>query len=77
MRPYTGNYTELLVDRWYGHLYQLDEWLRDVKAGYLIDEDGYGSPVRDGLIDDSLNVFPSGGILTVPMDCTHILWYNR
>ena len=77
LRPVTGNYSQLMASVWYGHLYQLDEWLRDVKAGYLIDDDGYGSPVKDGLIDEQALIYPSDRSLHVPLDCTHIMWYNR
>lgn len=51
------------------------EFIEYCKMGDLIDYDGFGSPVKDGLIG-SMTIYPSRRN-DIPKDATHIVWYNR
>jgi len=57
-------------------LLTIEEFLNDVKAGGLIDYDGYGNPVKNGKINPSIKIYPSS-VDSIPKDATHICWYNR
>lgn len=80
----TASYTTA-VDADDGRLMTVTDYLEDVAAGFLIDEDGMGDVVRDGMIatldfDDDRGmpfIHPSDGAYIIPQDATHILWYGR
>lgn len=80
----TANYTKPF-DADDGDLMTVGDYLDAVAEGYLIDEDGMGDVVRDGLIatldfDDDRGmpfIYPSDGAYIIPQDATHILWYGR
>lgn len=59
-----------------GDLFSISEFKRDVNSHCLIDDDGYGHPVKDGMMDPSIDVYPSE-VSRIPSDATHIVWYNR
>lgn len=67
-------YTEELPD--YGDLIQVIEFIRSCKDGWFIDYDGHGRPVKDGKMAKGHTVYPSK-IDEIPMDATHIMWFNR
>jgi hypothetical protein len=57
-------------------VYTVDEFKEHVESNMFIDYDGHGYPVKDGLADKSIMIFPSR-IKNIPKDATHIVWYNR
>lgn len=59
----------------YGDLMTVDEFRGSVACGGLIDYDGYGCPVKDGR-EANINIYPSYQHL-IPLDATHIMWFNR
>lgn len=66
-------YTEELPS--YGDVMTVENFRNDCRAGYLIDYDGYGHPVKDNKMA-KIRIYPSGRDL-IPADATHILWFNR
>jgi len=54
----------------------VQDYLSDVEDDLLMDYDGYGYPVRDGL-EARTAIYPSDGMTTIPKDATHISWYNK
>lgn len=71
-----GNYTEPL-DKWdFGLVLTVKDFLEEVECGMYIDYDGSGFPVKEGLVDISLNVYPSE-IEKIPTDADHIVWFNK
>ena len=60
----------------YGDLLGREEFIQDVEAGCFTDYDGYGHPVKNDLMDDTITVWPSK-ISLLPEDCTHIIWFNK
>jgi hypothetical protein len=40
------------------------------------DDDGYGWPVYNGMADTTTIIVPSK-IKEIPLDATHIVWFNR
>lgn len=75
---------ELNMELWdgkNGDLFTIEDWLKDVEDGYLIDYDGFGS------FSDGKNVLKGFDNLVYPSDAkkpnfnpkkfTHIVWYNR
>lgn len=58
-------------------LMTVDEYIDCVDQGGFIDYDGCGYPVKDGLMDESIIIYPSDHRLKIPKDATHICWFNR
>lgn len=84
VRPLTADYTETF-DEDDGHLMSVEDYLADVASGMLMDDDGMGEVVKNGLYakaeagDDGWPrwVNPSDGTRFIPLDATHILWYAK
>jgi len=57
-------------------VYTVKEFRERVECGAFIDYDGYGHPVKDKKADLSIEVRPSR-VDQIPIDATHIVWYNR
>lgn len=75
MRPTTASYFELPeVD---DAIMTVEEYLADVEAGGFTDDDGFGHPMKSNQIGGDLFIYPSGGENSIPLDATHIVWYNR
>lgn len=68
-----SRYNEPLPD--YGDVMTVAEWLQLVTAGTILDQDGHGHAVRDGLMDASERLVPS--LPVVRGDATHVVWFNR
>jgi hypothetical protein len=60
-----------------GDLMTVEEYLGNIKSGCFIDYDGFGYPVKDNLKDTQLHLYPSEGRNHIPLDATHVIWYNR
>jgi len=73
MRPETADYNHDID----GDLLEVEDYLEDVKHGGFIDYDGFGYAVRDGMASRELRIYPSDGDRFIPLDATHIDWYNR
>lgn len=58
------------------HVYTVKEFRRSVAAGCLIDYDGYGHPVVEGMANPDIDITPSCAA-DIPKEATHILWLNR
>jgi hypothetical protein len=73
-----ANYTEEIK---YGDVMTIQEFVEDVEGGMFIDYDGFGHPVKDGLQDPDITIYPSqvqpATIGLVFGDATHVCWYNR
>jgi hypothetical protein len=57
-------------------IYTVEQFRRMCSGGSFIDYDGFGSPMKDGLVDESVTIKPSR-LENIPADATHIDWYNR
>ena len=57
-------------------VYTVEEFNAFCDDGNFIDYDGFGHPVRDGLLDPCITVKPSRRG-EIPADATHVVWYNR
>ena len=58
-------------------VYTVEEFLSHCEQRSFIDYDGFGHPVKDGLADEDIWVYPSRARETIPDDATHIVWFNR
>lgn len=58
-----------------GDVMTVEAWREACEDGMFIDYDGYGSPMKDGKVA-RMTISPSCRHL-VPLDATHIEWYNR
>lgn len=58
-------------------VYTVAEFMECVKSSAFIDYDGYGHPVKDGLSDPMIDIYPSQCPDCIPADATHIVWFNR
>lgn len=67
-------YSELIPD--YADIMTIEEFKEEVKGGMFIDYDGFGHPVKDGMEDEKIYIYPSK-IHEIPEDATHIAWYNK
>ena len=70
----TGNYGNVPDDE--DDVYTVEEFKQYIADNIFIDYDGHGYPVKDGLADKSIMIFPSRAN-SIPNDATHIVWYNR
>lgn len=59
----------------YGDLMTVQEFKDSVESGGFIDYDGHGRPVKDGK-EAGFDIYPSIQHL-IPLDATHIMWFNR
>ena len=57
-------------------VYTVAEFRELVRCQALIDYDGFGHPVCNGLADPDIWVRPSD-VNDIPAEATHIVWYNR
>jgi len=57
-------------------VYTVEEFKDYCECGAFIDYDGFGYPVKDGMADTDIEVYPSI-CKDIPKDATHIVWYNR
>lgn len=60
----------------YGDLMTVREFIDACQQGGFIDDDGYGYPVKDGMMDPSSPIYPSL-VKRIPTDATHVHWFNR
>ena len=60
----------------YAYLVTVDQFYRDVRHGYMIDYDGYGYPVFNGMMDQNVEIRPSR-VHDIPPEATHVAWFNR
>lgn len=82
-RPETANYRHAVEPD--DHIMTVAEYLSYVAEGDLIDDDGFGTVVRHGLVasveagDDGWPAWirPSDGDRFIPKNATHIVWSNR
>ena len=65
--------TEVIPD--YGDLMTVKEFHNCVRSGLFIDYDGYGHPVKKGLMSRQA-ILPSK-TNQIPETATHIIWFNR
>lgn len=70
----TGNYGSGPEDE--DDVYTIEEFRGFVKDGAFIDYDGDGHPVKDKLADWRIYIKPSN-LSNIPIDATHIVWFNR
>jgi hypothetical protein len=57
-------------------VYTVAEFIEHACNRTLINDDGFGFPVKDNLADEDIMIMPSS-ICLIPNDATHIVWYNR
>ena len=57
-------------------VYTVEEFKYCVGVGAFIDYDGFGYPVKDKMSDPSITIKPSE-INRIPLEATHIIWFNR
>jgi hypothetical protein len=60
----------------YADLMTVEKFKNACEDGMLIDYDGCGEPVVDGMVDDDITIIPSK-LEEIPEWATHIAWYNR
>lgn len=60
-----------------GLIMTVEDYIDSVKTNSLIDDDGYGHPVKDMMKDTQLHLWPSEGRNHIPLDATHVIWYNK
>lgn len=58
------------------HIMTWESFFECCKDGMFIDYDGFGHPMKDGLIDPNVIIKPSTRN-SMPTDATHIVWYNK
>lgn len=58
-----------------GDLIPVDQFLEGVAANFFTDDDGFGHPVKDGLVDEKTRISPED--LNIPKDATHVVWFNK
>ena len=78
MRPETASYVKLVEKD--DDVMTIEDYLKSVEVGGFIDYDGMGLPIKDGKAADLgflTYIYPSQGIGVIPLDATHIVWYNR
>lgn len=74
VRPETSKYYEVIPE--YGHSMTVEDYISNVESGSFIDYDGHGHPCKDSLTADIL-IKPSDYNSNIPLDATHIVWFNR
>lgn len=60
----------------YGDVMTVDEFKDCCDCGGFIDYDGFGYLVKDGKMNDEIEICPSKRHL-IPKSATHICWLNR
>ena len=60
-----------------GSLMTIKEYFECVEDHSLMDDDGYGHPVKENKKDTQLHIWPSEVANHIPVDATHIIWYNK
>jgi hypothetical protein len=57
-------------------VYTVEEFRNLCESMMFVDDDGFGYPVKDSKADKTIWIYPSG-LHNIPLDATHIVWYNR
>lgn len=79
-RRETADYSRPMPE--YGDLMTVEEYLAQVESGSFIDDDGNGRAVKDGMVEDwtgnfgENDILPSEGDSKIPLDATHVVWFN-
>lgn len=66
--------TPIIYDEWLDLMTTLE--FKHFATYGATDYDGFGYPVRDGMEDTSIRIYPSE-LKKIPNDATHISWYNK
>lgn len=66
-------YTSEIPD--YADVFTIEEWWANINCGAFTDWDGSGCPVKDGKMANE-TFFPSDAA-DLPVDATHIAWFNK
>lgn len=61
------------VNRMEGELVSLNRFHSSIQIGAINDEDGFGYPAKNGMMDTS-NMILTSRPQDIPKDATHILW---
>lgn len=69
-----GEYIDDVPD--YGDLMTVREFIENVYNGLFVDGDGFGNPVRNGLVNNLCEIPPSR-LDKIPKNATHIIWFNK
>ena len=77
-RPVTGKYTEKVNPK-AGDLVTVQEYRDLADSGAIMNSDGFGRAVKDGMEDDRYEVElrPRKHGADIPQDATHVMWYNK
>lgn len=60
----------------FGEIMTVQDFRERVECRAFIDYDGSCHPIKDGLLDADIEIYPSM-IELIPPDATHVQWYNR
>jgi hypothetical protein len=69
IEPSGRSYDEIVPN--YGDLMPIAEWNKSVDECYIMNDDGYGYWVKDGMMSHA-EVFS-----TSQEDATHVVWFNK
>ena len=66
-------------------IFSVEEFVQTVISGGIIDDDGFGYPVKNGKYAVGRNIGMSGEHIVlpskistcIPSDATHIIWYDK
>lgn len=67
-----GHYTRTPPD--YADIFTIEEFILDGCVGYS--SDGMAIPIKDGMEDNSI-YFSKNCMWRLPIDATHVAWYNK
>jgi hypothetical protein len=57
-------------------VYTIEEFKQCCACKAFIDYNGWGYPVKDKMADENIIILPSK-LEQIPVDATHIVWYNK
>jgi len=69
-----ANYTE--KPKYRDHIMTWEDFFECCKNRIFIDYDGYAHPMKDNFIDSDIIIKPSTRN-KIPIDATHVVWYNK
>ena len=76
-RPLTAHY-KTPVNPSIEDIMTLATYLDCIKDGNITDFDGTGRAAKDGFRTEGGDALkPSQGLSWVPVDCTHVVWFNK
>lgn len=69
------NYSEIIPN--YADVMTVKDFLAACEFRFFIDYNGFGHPIKNGMMDGEYKLYPSQMPSKMPTDADNVAWFNR